>query len=94
MEFKDKDLEAFWNQPDLVLPRRVPGDIRRGLYRKIQMLEAARSLNDLRVPPSNHLEKLKGDRAGCYSIRVNEKWRLCFAWIGSEAREVEFVDYH
>lgn len=58
------------------------------------MLDAACTLNDLRVPPSNHLEKLKGDLRGRYSIRVNRQWRLCFQWNGEEAVEVEFVDYH
>ena len=58
------------------------------------MLDAACTLNDLRVPPSNHLEKLKGDLRSRYSIRVNRQWRLCFQWNGEEAVEVEFVDYH
>ena len=52
------------------------------------------SLLDLRTPPGNHLEKLSGSRAGCYSIRVNDQWRLCFRWSDGEAREVEFCDYH
>ena len=58
------------------------------------MLEAARDLADLRIPPSNRLEKLSGHRAGQYSIRVNQQWRLCFTWSGNEALEVEFCDYH
>lgn len=58
------------------------------------MLGAAHSIQDLRVPPSNRLEKLRGDRAGQYSIRVNSQWRLCFNWVNGEAREVEFCDYH
>ena len=64
------------------------------LYRRLQMLDAAHSLLDLRTPPENHLEKLSGSRAGCYSIRVNDQWRLCFRWSDGEAREVEFCDYH
>lgn len=57
-------------------------------------LHAARKLEDLRVPPGNHLEALKGDRAGQYSIRINDQWRICFVWQGGEAHEVEIVDYH
>ena len=58
------------------------------------MLAAASELNSLRVPPANRLEKLKGDREGMYSIRINEQWRLCFTWIGADAHDVEIVDYH
>ena len=64
------------------------------LYRRLQMLDAAHTLLDLRTPPGHHLEKLSGSRAGCYSIRVNDQWRLCFRWSDGEAREVEFCDYH
>ncbi|MBM7462361.1 plasmid maintenance system killer protein [Microbacterium dextranolyticum] len=62
--------------------------------RKLQMLEAAAELHDLRIPPSNRLEKLQGDRAGTYSIRVNDQWRLVFDWDGGEANNVAFIDYH
>ena len=58
------------------------------------MLDAAGELNSLRVPPSNHLEKLGGKRAGRHSIRINDQWRICFLWRGSDAYEVESVDYH
>ena len=58
------------------------------------MLNNAQSLSDLRVPPGNRLEALKGDRAGEFSIRVNDQWRICFVWQGSDAHEVEIVDYH
>ena len=58
------------------------------------VLAAASELNSLRVPPANRLEKLKGDREGMYSIRINEQWRLCFTWIGADAHDVEIVDYH
>ena len=64
------------------------------LYRRLQMLDAAHTLLDLRTPPGNRLEKLSGSRAGSYSIRVNDQWRLCFRWSDGEAREVEFCDYH
>jgi len=58
------------------------------------MLDATTGLTDLRNPPSNHLEALKGDRAGQYSIRINDQWRLCFLWLEENAHEVEIVDYH
>ena len=71
-----------------------PQDIVRSALRKLAMLDAAVDLNDVRVPPSNHLEKLVGDRAGWYSIRVNGQWRICFRWIDGKAHDVELVDYH
>lgn len=92
MKFKDKDIEAFWEGK--LLPKRVPPACRKALFRKLQMLDAARILTDLRIPPGNHLEKLGGDREGQYSIRVNQQWRLCFTWLENEALEVEFCDYH
>ncbi|MEE8398541.1 MAG: type II toxin-antitoxin system RelE/ParE family toxin [Desulfobacterales bacterium] len=58
------------------------------------MLSRAMNLNDLRVPPANRLEKMKGDRADQYSIRINDQWRICFKWTNSEASEVEIADYH
>ena len=94
MEFKDRDLELFWDDPDLNPPRRVPPQLRRILYRKLQMLDAAHDLRDLRIPPSNHLEKLQHDRAEQYSIRVNEQWRICCVWTMEGAKGVEFCDYH
>lgn len=94
MEFKDKGIEAFWNDPDANTPRRVPPDCRKALYRKLQILDAAATLRDLRIPPNNHLEKLKGNRAEQYSIRVNKQWRLCFVWTSQGAKGVEFCDYH
>lgn len=62
--------------------------------RKIRQLEIAGRLDDLRVPPGNHLEALKGDRSGQYSIRINERWRICFCWTDAGAESVEIVDYH
>lgn len=94
MEFKDRDIEAFWNNPDANIPRRVPPNCRKTLYRKLQILDAATSLLDLKIPPNNHLEKLKGSRAEQYSIRVNKQWRLCFKWTDQGAKGVEFCDYH
>jgi len=62
--------------------------------RKLLFLHTARRLQDLNVPPGNQLERLKGDRAGTYSIRINDQWRICFAWRDGDAYEVEIVDYH
>lgn len=62
--------------------------------RKLRMLNNAQSLMDLRVPPGNRLEALKGDRSGQYSIRINDQWRICFVWQEGDAHEVEIVDYH
>jgi proteic killer suppression protein len=94
LEFKDKDIERFWASPVANVPRRVPPELRRVLYRKLQMLDAAVGVSDLKVPPGNRLEQLKGDRDGRYSIRVNDQWRLCFMYSGSEAKGIEFCDYH
>ena len=63
-------------------------------YRKLRYLNNARTLMDLRIPPANRLEKLRGDRMGQYSIRINDQWRVCFHWQGNDAYEVEIVDYH
>ena len=73
--------------------RRLPIDIQQIAYRKLRMLNNARSLADLPVPPLNHLEKLKGDRERQYSIRFNERWRICFEWRANDAYEVGIVDY-
>ena len=71
-----------------------PVDIFRVAVRKIAMLEAAKVLDDLRAPPANRLEALKGDREGQHSIRVNDQWRLCFVWTDRGPAQVELVDYH
>ena len=74
--------------------RRFPHDIRRIALRKLDVINAAHQLMDLRSPPGNRLEALKGDLQGYYSIRVNEQWRLIFEWIDGNAHNVELVDYH
>jgi toxin HigB-1 len=68
--------------------------VRRAALRKLLILDAAETIDDLRVPPGNRLEKLVGNRAGQYSIRVNDQWRICFEWHEGNAHEVEIVDYH
>jgi len=94
MDFRDKDIELFWINPGRYFPRRVPASLRRVLYRKLQILEAASHINDLRVPPGNRLEKLSGDREGQHSIRINKQWRLCFIWTTDGVKGVELSDYH
>lgn len=64
------------------------------MYRKLLLLHAAMDINDLRIPPGNRLEKLKGNREGQYSIRINDQWRLCFVWSNGQALNVEIADYH
>jgi proteic killer suppression protein len=73
---------------------KLPNDIQQIALRKLRMLNNARTLQDLRSPPANHLEKLSGDRSGQYSIRINDQWRICFEWRDGDAYEVEIVDYH
>jgi proteic killer suppression protein len=74
--------------------RKLPESIQRVAQRKLLILDAAEALQDLRVPPSNRLEKLSGDRQGQYSIRINDQWRICFEWYDGNAHDVEIVDYH
>jgi proteic killer suppression protein len=89
--FHDKETQkVFHGQPS----RKFPSALRRVAQRKLAVLDAAESLQDLRIPPGNRLEKLFGDREGQYSIRINEQWRVCFRWRDGEAEEVEIVDYH
>lgn len=89
--FKDKEAEKIFRRERSL---RLPADLLRPALRKLRMLHRAVSLEDLRVPPANHLEKLKGDRAGQYSIRINDQWRVCFRWQENDAIDVEIVDYH
>ncbi len=77
-----------------VVPARFPPDLVRRVQRAIRALEKAESLDDLQSPPSNHLEALRGDREGQWSIRINLQWRLCFVWTGRAFADVEIVDYH
>lgn len=74
--------------------RRLPREVQLIARRKLLQVNNARSLDDLRVPPGNRLEKLAGDRAGQWSIRINDQWRICFRWEGGDAFEAEIVDYH
>jgi addiction module HigA family antidote len=89
--FKDRDTEAVWHRQR---SRRLDGPAQRIAWRKLAMLDAAEVLADLRVPPGNRLEKLTGNRAGQYSIRINRQWRICFSWTDAGPEDVEIVDYH
>jgi proteic killer suppression protein len=89
--FADRDTERLWRR---LVVRRWASTLQRVSYRKLLLLDAAASLNDLNAPPGNRLEKLAGERAGQYSIRVNDQWRVCFVWRETDAYEVEIVDYH
>ena len=89
--FRDKDTEAIWQRRYV---KKLSPELGRLAYNKLVLINAAESINDLRVPPGNRLEKLAGNRAGQYSIRVNDQWRVCFTWTESGPENVEIVDYH
>ena len=90
-DFQDAETERIWRGEG---SRRLPGAIQRTARRKLRMLNNAATLADLRRPPANRLQALKGNRRGQYSIRVNDQWRICFAWSAGHASRVEIVDYH
>ena len=89
--FRCKETERLWQG---IPSRRLPRDIQDRALRKLRQLNAALTLDDLRNPPGNQLEILKGDRQGQMSIRINDRWRICFDWREGEAHRVEIVDYH
>lgn len=89
--FKSKETEKIFNR---LRSRKLPQDIQQIALRKLRMLNRAMTLQDLRVPPANRLQKLSGDRAGQYSIRINDQWRICFEWRDGDAYNVEITDYH
>jgi proteic killer suppression protein len=89
--FRDKATERVFERERKT---KLAREVQRAALRKLLILDAAESLDDLRVPPGNRLEKLSGDRAGQYSIRINDQWRICFEWSDGDAYEVEIVDYH
>lgn len=91
LSFKDRDTEQVYNG---IAVKSFPPDILRRALAKLLMISSAQNINDLRIPPSNHLERLSGDRVGQYSIRINEKYRICFIWNNGNALNVEIVDYH
>ncbi len=89
--FRDKDTEQLFQRQFL---RHFPPELHRLAWRKLVQLDVAERLNDLRIPPANRLEQLSGDRAGQYSIRINDQWRMCFCWQDGDAYDVEVTDYH
>ena len=89
--FACKETQKIFNRE---YSKKLPTDIQDIAFRKLRMLNRSYTLDDLRVPPSNHLEKLKGDKFGFYSIRINDQWRICFQWEDGNVFEVEIVDYH
>jgi proteic killer suppression protein len=89
--FKCKETLKIWEGNK---SKKLPPDIQNRALRKLAQLDAATTLDDLKIPPNNHLEKLHGNRKGQMSIRINNQWRICFEWQNGEALEVEIVDYH
>ena len=91
VSFGSKETERIWQGQT---SRRFPADIQDRALRKLRQLDASRTVEDLRNPPGNRLETLKGARAEQMSIRINDQWRICFRWAGHDAHDVEIVDYH
>ena len=91
LQFKDKEAQKIWEG---TVSRKLPGDIQAVARRKLRMLNNAQRLEDLRIPPANRLEALRGKRKGQHSIRINDQWRICFVWRKRNADAVEIVDYH
>ncbi len=89
--FKSKETEKIFGR---TYSRKLPQSIQQVAYRKLRMINNSINLEDLRLPPANRLERLKGDREGQYSIRINDQWRICFEWSDGDAYNVEVVDYH
>lgn len=89
--FGDKETEKIWNGYQ---SKKLPADIQNVARRKLRMINNAQNINDLRIPPANHLEKLTGSLLGFHSIRINKQWRVIFKWENDNAFEVQIVDYH
>ncbi len=89
--FRDKDTDRLFHRQAV---RKLGTGVQRVALRKLRMVDAAMRLSDLRVPPGNRLERLRGDRAGQHSIRINDQWRICFRWHEGDAYDVDIVDYH
>jgi len=89
--FRDRETEKIWNGE---FSRKLPTNIQEAALTKLRILNAAVRLENLRVPPGNRLEALKGERKGQHSIRINRQWRICFHWSAGNAHRVEIVDYH
>ena len=91
LSFGDKETREFFKKGK---SRKIPSDIQRRAYRKLEMIDKAETIEDLKYPPGNRLEVLKGDKAGYYSLRINEQWRITFKFENANAYEVKIEDYH
>ena len=91
LSWADSNTEAIWNGSFV---KKLPHDIQRTAKRKLVHIHAAITIDDLKIPPGNRLEKLTGDRKDNWSIRINDQWRICFRWENGNAYDVEIVDYH
>lgn len=89
--FKNRETEKVYSRE---VSKKLPTDIQQVALRKLRMINNAKNINDLRIPPANRLEKLSGNREGQYSIRINDQWRICFIWQDGDAHDVEITDYH
>ena len=89
--FRNKETEKVYTREG---SSKLPRDIQQAALRKLRMINNAKSINDLRSPPANRLEKLKGNREGQLSVRINDQWRICFVWHNSDVYQVEITDYH
>ncbi len=89
--FGDKETEKIWEG---IVSKKLPFDIQNVARRKLRMINSSQDINDLRIPPANRLEKLKGNLSSFYSIRINKQWRIIFEWKNDDAYEVKIVDYH
>jgi len=90
-EFGNKETELIWNG---IKSTKLPNEIQDVARRKLRMINSSQEINDLRVPPANRLEKLKGDLADHFSIRINDRWRIIFVWKSNDAFDVQIIDYH
>lgn len=91
IDFADKETEKIWNGE---FSKRLPHDVQNRAFKKLRQLDTAKTLEDLKIPPSNFLEVLRGNRKGRMSIRINKQWRICFCFENGDAYDVEIVDYH
>jgi proteic killer suppression protein len=89
--FKNKETEKIYGRE---ISRKLPTEIQQIALRKLRMINNAKNINDLRIPPASRLEKLGGNREGQHSIRINNQWRICFVWRDGDAHDVEITDYH
>ena len=90
-EFGDRETEKIWEG---IRSKKLPSEIQNIARRKLRMINNSQDINDLRIPPANRLEKLKGDLEDFYSIRINNQWRIIFQWHNNDAYEIKIVDYH